>query len=66
MKSIAASVIVIIVCGGVGGVAAWGFVTWLGLTGPIGALAAAAVGMIIAVAAFAGMTTLLRGVGWMK
>ncbi len=66
MKSIAASVFVIIVCGGIGGIAAWGFVAWTGLAGPVGALAAAAVGMVIAVAAFAGTTTLLRGVGWMK
>ena len=66
MKSIVASVILIIVCGGIGGVAAWGFVGWLGLGGPIGALAAAAVGMVIAVGAFAGTTTLLREAGWMK
>jgi hypothetical protein len=66
MKSIAARIIVIIVCGGIGGVAAWGFVAWLGITGPAGALVAAAVGMVIAVAAFAGTTTLLRGAGWMK
>ena len=66
MKSIAASVILIIICGGGGGVAAWGLVSWLALTGPVGALVAAAAGMVIAVAAFAGTTTLLRGAGWMK
>jgi hypothetical protein len=66
MKSIAASVLVIILCGGIGGVAAWGFVAWTGLIGPVGALVAAAVGMVIAVAAFAVTTTLLRGVGWMR
>jgi predicted PurR-regulated permease PerM len=66
MKSIAASIILIVICGGIGGVAAWQFVGWLELTGPIGALVAAAVGMVIAVGAFAGTTTLLRGVGWMK
>jgi hypothetical protein len=32
----------------------------------VGALIAAAAGMVIAVAAFAGTTTLLRGAGWMK
>jgi hypothetical protein len=66
MKSIAASVIVIVVCGGIGGVAAWALAAWLGLSGAIGALVAAAVGMVVAVGAFAGTTTLLRGVGWMK
>ena len=66
MNGITASIIVIILCGGIGGVAAWRLVGWLGLTGPAGALVAAAVGMVIAVAAFAGVTSLLRGVGWMK
>ena len=66
MKSIVASVILIILCGGSGGVAAWAVASWLGLAGPVGALIAAAAGMVIAVAAFAGTTTLLRGAGWMK
>jgi hypothetical protein len=66
MKDIAASLAVIIACGGIGGVAAWWAVGWLGLAGTAGALAAAAVGMVIAVAAFAGVTSLLRGIGWMK
>jgi hypothetical protein len=66
MKAIVASVLAIIVCGAFGGVAAWWLVGWLGLAGPVGALAAAAAGMVIAVAAFAGTTTLLRGAGWMK
>ena len=66
MKSIAASIIVIIVCGGIGGVAAWWLTASLGLSGVVGGLVAAAVGMVIAVAAFAGTTSLLRGVGWMK
>ena len=66
MNGITASIIVIILCGGTGGVAAWALVAWLGLAGPAGALVTAAVGMVIAVAAFAGVTSLLRGVGWMK
>jgi len=66
MKAIVASVILIIICGGLAGVAAWAFIAWMGLAGPVGALVAAAAGMVIAVAAFAGTTTLLRGAGWMK
>lgn len=66
MKEIIVSIVVIIVCGAIGGVGAWWFTLWLGLTGPLGALVAAAAGMVIAVAAFVGVTTLLRGLGWMK
>jgi len=66
MKDIVSSVIVIILCGGIGGVAAWWLVRALALGGPLGALAAAAIGMVIAVAAFAAVTTLLRRLGWKR
>ena len=64
MKSIAASITYIVLCGGAGGIVAWWFVGWLGAAGVGGALAAAAVGMLVAVAAFAALTTLIRALGW--
>ena len=64
MKSIVVSILYIAVCGGLGGVVAWWFAGSVGLAGLPGALVAAAVGMVVAVAAFAGMTTLFRALGW--
>ena len=66
MVSIVKSIVMIIICGGVGGVAAWWLAGTLGLSGTVGALAAVAVGMVVAVGAFAALTSLLRGAGWMK
>jgi hypothetical protein len=60
------NVIGIIVCGGLGGVTAWAFVGSLGLSGTPGAIAAALVGMVVAVALWAGVTSLLRMVGWIR
>ena len=66
MVSIIKSLIAIIVCGAIGGVAAWWLTGALGLDGTVGALVAAAVGMVVAVGTFAAITSLLRAVGWMK
>ena len=60
------SVIGIFICGGIGGFAAWTFVTAMGWAGVPGALAAAAVGMVVAAALWAGGTALLRTFGWVR
>ena len=61
--SIVWSVIGIIICGGLGGFAAWAFVSTVGWVGTAGAIAAAIIGMVIAVALWAGLTSLLRAMG---
>lgn len=58
--SILGSVVGIVVCGGVGGVAAWAFVTTMGWDGPFGAIVAAIVGMIVATAVFTAGVSLLH------
>ena len=60
------SVIGIFICGGIGGFAAWAFVTALGWAGIPGALAAAVIGMVVAVALWTGGTALLRSLGWIR
>ena len=60
------SVVGIFICGGLGGFAAWALVTGLGLTGTAGAIAAAVVGMVIAVALWTGLTSLLRTLHMIK
>jgi hypothetical protein len=64
--SLLGSIIGIIVCGGVGGVSAWALVTALGWDGLPGAIAAAIIGMIVATAAWAAGTTLLRTLGLIR
>ena len=66
MRAIFNSIVLIIICGGIGGFAAWALVTTIGVDGTWGAILAAIVGMIISVAAFAGLTTLLRALRWIK
>jgi hypothetical protein len=61
--SIVWSVVGILICGGLGGFAAWAIVSTLGWTGTAGALAASVIGMVIAVALWAGLTSLLRALG---
>lgn len=58
--SILGSILGIIVCGGIGGFAAWGVVTQLGWQGLFGAIAAALIGMVVATAAWTALTLLLR------
>jgi len=60
------SVVGIFVCGGLGGIAAWALVTSLGGAGTLGAIAAAIIGMVIAVALWTGLTALLRAMGWVR
>ena len=54
------SILGIVACGATGGVAAWSIVALMGWTGPFGALAAAVIGMVLATAAWTGLTSLLR------
>jgi hypothetical protein len=64
--SIVWSVIGIFVCGGMGGFAAWALVTGMSWTGTLGAIAAAVIGMVVAVALWTGLTSLLRALGWIR
>ena len=58
--SIVLSLLGVLVCGTIGGVAAWALVTWIGLSGVPGSLLAAVVGMAIALAAWIGVTTVVH------
>ena len=60
------SVIGIFICGGLGGFAAWAFVTAMGWSGTPGALAAAVIGMAVAVALWTGVTALMRSLGRLR
>ena len=52
--AILGSLLCIVACGGVGGLAAWAIVTVAGLNGTLGAIVAAVIGMFIATALWAG------------
>ena len=54
------SILGIVACGGIGGVAAWSIVTLMGWEGPLGAIAAAIIGMVVATGAWTALTSLLR------
>ena len=58
------SVVGILFCGGLGGLAAWAMVTTLGWQGTPGAIIAVIAGMVISVALWTGLTVLLRALGW--
>lgn len=58
--SIVGTLLGIVVCGGLGGFAAWAIVTRVGWTGPLGAIVAAIIGMVVATGAWTGLTSLLR------
>ena len=58
--SILGSILGILVCGVVGGIAAWSIVALIGWDGIFGAIVAAAIGMLVATAAWAALTSLLR------
>ncbi len=64
--SILGSIVGILICGVAGGFAAWMLVTWFGIDGVTGALAAAVIGMVVATALWAGGSWLLRTVGWLR
>ncbi len=57
------SVVGIVVCGGAGGLAAWALVTTFGWDGTPGAIAAAVIGMVLAVALWTALTAGLRASG---
>ena len=60
------SILGILVCGVAGGFAAWMLVAALGVDGVFGALAAAVIGMVVATVLWAGGSTLLRFLGWLR
>ena len=60
------SILGILVCGVGGGFAAWAAVTAMGVTGVVGAVLAVVTGMVVATALWAGVTTLLRALGWVR
>jgi hypothetical protein len=60
MDFIGVRILAIAACGVVGGLAGWWSVDWIGLEGAPGAVAAAMVAMVVATAAFVGVTTLAR------
>lgn len=62
-RSIVGSILGILVCGVAGGFAAWWVVTTLGLDGVVGAILAAAIGMVTATALWAAGSSLLRAMG---
>ena len=64
--SLLGSILGIFVCGVAGGVAAWSAVNALGVGGVSGALLAAVIGMVIATALWAGGSSLLRALGWIR
>jgi hypothetical protein len=64
--SVVGSILGIIVCGVIGGFAAWMLVASLGAGGVIGALMAAAIGMVAATALWVGGSSLLRALGWLR
>ena len=57
--SIIGSLLGIVVCGGIGGFAAWAIVTQLHWDGLLGAIVAVLIAMAIATGAFAALTSLL-------
>jgi len=63
MRSVLWSIAGIIVCGVGGAVCAWWLVNALGLAGVAAALVGAIAGMVIATAAWVGLTVLLRKMG---
>ena len=60
------SVIGILICGGLGGLGAWALVTALDLSGTFSAIVAAVIGMVFAVALWAGVTSMLRSTGLIR
>jgi len=64
--SVIGSILGIVVCGVGGGIAAWGLVTALGADGVLGAILAAVIGMVVATALWAGGSSLLRALGWLR
>jgi len=64
--SMLGSILGILICGVAGGFAGWSAVTAWGIDGVPGALLAAVIGMAVATALWAGVTSLLRALGWVR
>jgi hypothetical protein len=64
--SIVYSVIGILICGMLGGIAAWALVAALGLDGVTGSIVSAVVGMAAAFVLWVATTSLLRALGWIR
>ena len=62
---VAGSILGILLCGGMGGFAAWSVVNALEIDGVTGAIAAAAIGMIIATALWTAGSWVLRTLGFL-
>jgi len=60
------SIFGIFICGLAGGLAAWSAVTAWRVDGVAGAILAAIIGMVVATALWAGGSTLLRTLGWIR
>lgn len=66
MRSVVLSILGILVSGIVGGLTGWSVIALLGFAGVGGALAAAAIGMVVATAVWIGLTVLLRALGLLR
>jgi hypothetical protein len=66
LRSIFWSLIGIMISGAAGGVAGWAVISVLGWSGVLGALVAAAIGMVVATAVFVMITVLLRAIGLVR
>lgn len=60
------SILGIIVCGGIGGIAAWAIVSLLGWDGTPGAIAAAIIGMVVATAVWTAGSLMIRSLRKMR
>lgn len=61
--SILGSLLGIVACGAIGGASAWATVTAVGWSGTLGSIVATIIGMVVATAAWAAGTSLLRKLG---
>jgi hypothetical protein len=64
--AIVGSLIGILVCGGIGGFVAWSAVNAWGMNGVLGAMLAAAIGMVVATTLWVGGASLLRALRWLR
>lgn len=65
-RSIFFSIVGILIAGGCGGVAGWALVGALDLNGVVGALVAAAIGMLVATGVWVALTVLLDKAGMLR
>jgi hypothetical protein len=66
VRSIVFSILGILVSGVAGALAGWSVIALLGFTGVGGALLAATIGMVVATAAWIGLTVGLRALGFIR